>query len=235
MLIALTPAKLRCRAAILTMLFCSGALSDADKVIVLGVPDRAKQHVTLDLPPLKRLEQAFKHLGYRLEFKFYPGKRSLVLSNTGEIDGELLRHDATPSTYGNLIPLASIFRIQPTLYGLKNGEEPSWEKRAIKSVALFRGSHLQLPDLPEALRGGNLIMVNTNMQAVRMVISGRADSLMMSKQMFSSMLNNQQPLSQLVLLTPHLSGVSLYPFLHKKHAALIPKLQEQLRIQKASD
>jgi len=237
-----TATKLRACILFLLMLVSSSVLSDiaqlkpADKeqsnTLVLAVPERVKEHFNESGPYVMRLRKAFTALGYQVNFAFYPGVRSLIMSNTGQVDGELIREVNIDKKYTNLRPLSLHITIHPALYGRKDNTLPSGKTPALKTVAITRGGVLSAVDIPVDMKTLKIVKISGIQQGINLVISGRVDSLLMSQELFNYLATLQPILTtQLVKLSPAIAPLNLYTYLHKKHEHLIPDVQEQLRIQ----
>jgi len=202
------------------------------KTLVLAVPERVKEYFNASGPSVMRMRKAFSALGYQLNFAFYPGVRSLIMSNTGQVDGELIREANIDRKYTNLRLLSLYLTFQPALYGRKDSTLPSGETPALKTVAITRGGVLSAVDIPDDTLTLKSVKISGIQQGFNLVISGRVDSLLMSQELFNYLASLQPMLAtQLVKLSPAIAPLNLYTYLHKKHEHLIPKIQEQLRIQ----
>jgi len=206
------------------------------KTLVLAVPERVKEHFNASGPSVMRMHKAFAALGYQLNFAFYPGVRSLIMSNTGQVDGELLREVNIDKKYTNLRLLSLYLTFQPALYGRKDSTLPSGETPVLKTVAITRGGVLSVGNIPEDIFTLKSVKISGIQQAFNLVISGRVDSLLMSQELFNYLAKLKPELAtQLVKLSPAIAPVNLYTYLHKKHEHLIPKVQAQLRAQALED
>lgn len=51
------------------------------------------------------LKEAYRRLGYEIKYEFLPGKRSLIMANSGESDGDIARIKGTEKAFRHLVPV----------------------------------------------------------------------------------------------------------------------------------
>ncbi len=74
---------------------------DSDKVITISAVENEAIHII----SAKILTEAYKKLGYKVDFNFLPAKRSLAWANNGTTDREMARIRGIEQKYPNLIPV----------------------------------------------------------------------------------------------------------------------------------
>ena len=178
---------------------------------------------------LARLKTMLRDLGYGLKLKFYPGRRSLVEANSGNIDGILAREIITPEQYKNLVCASYYETVTPALYGLKKHAEQQTAPVFVKSIATPRGTGFTALTLPDSLAQTEIMKTNGHIQSVRLVVAGRAEAALMVPSLFDY-IRRKAPheLGQLARLKPELNPMPAYTFLHKKHIDLIDRLDQQM-------
>lgn len=168
-----------------------------------------------------------------------PGNRVIYQVNNGYIDGDLSR----------VINFKSIADLETTNYLLVN--EPivlaevvivspankiiptplTWQRINQSSIAFVRGSKT----IEKYLTKNSQVAVSTALQALDMVASKRADAAIMFKSIANNLLNQHPKLKEkLTIQSPPLMSFHLFPYLHKKHANLVPKIEYSLKQLKES-
>ncbi len=181
-------------------------------------------HTKLSQQIEQRLQAAYLALGYQLIVQRLPSGRSLLMANQGEFDGELFRVAAVAAQFPQLkavpYPLATI---QLHAYVLADPAKDwqHWQHNVKLTVAYVRGFQLA-EQYPVA---GNRVAVNTVQQAAQMLMQQKVDLLLEDNSSGESLQRLDPSLQQLPAV---LAEAELFHFLHHKHQALIPALQQQL-------
>lgn len=173
-------------------------------------------------------KEAFGRLGYGLEYRPYPAKRASLLSDQGEVDGEIHRVGAYGSLHPELVQVAtSHFPVTFAAYAtrpltLRGG----WN--ALKDTPLrveYRNGvtrpSMQLSALVPADR---LSTANNVLLGLRKLARGRTDVFV-----------DLDTVVELTLAEPEFQGTAIrkvavlettptYAFLHRRHAALAERL-----------
>jgi hypothetical protein len=177
--------------------------------------------------------EAFKRLGRPFVYQTYPAKRSSILSDSGELDGELSRID----TYNEVHP--NLMRI----------EEPHWESGFIAvatngSIQLEGWDSLKGTDykvlymagikgceinLPRVLTPQQLEVVMHTTHGFRMLLIGRADLFIGSEMDMLDILETDEFKQSNLKIVGTLERFTGHAFLHKKHQALVPELSAVLK------
>jgi len=220
-----------CQSSLLTCVLtlclwgCSGLV--AAGTFQLTVPSHAKGNAIEQSLCVLRLRSALASLSYQLQLRFAPGRRALLLANTGQVDGDLARSTLVEDEYINLrrvsVPCAYV---KPALYGLAQGPV-SWQQRRLKKIAYFRGSTQLLGSLADSLKDYELVYTGSSEQSLKLLQAHRVDAVFISKPLFAQLGQSQpQLVNGVVQLTPELDQVKLYTYLHKRHEALMPQLEQ---------
>ena len=112
---------------------------EAEQQLILGQVGQGK----VQQQAFSILQQAYQQLGISITTQSYPSKRSLAMSNRGDIDGELLRINNITTQYSNLIA------VPVTLYQVKNAAF------TINGIAEFKNIK-DILQYPVAIRRGIL-------------------------------------------------------------------------------
>ncbi len=171
-----------------------------------------------------RLTAAYQALGYQLIVQRLPSGRSMLMANQGQFDGELFRIAAVAAQFPQLqavpYPLASI-QLHAYVLAEQGKDWLHWQHNSQLTVAYVRGFQLA-EQYPFA---GRRVAVNTVQQAVQMLVQQKVDVVLEDSSSMESLQNLEPDLQQLPAV---LAEAELFHFLHQKHQALIPALQQQL-------
>lgn len=183
--------------------------------------------------------EAFHRLGYSLVYQGYPAARASALSDAGEVDGEISRVFEYQETHPNLIRVDEIvystnfvaFAAKPgiTLNGWKSLRDTTYK------VEYRRGVKLSKSELSQVVAPDRLSDVTSAEQGLKKLITGRTDlyvdvefTILKAIQKVNSNEFDVSTLYQAGIM----QKVDAYVYLHKKYAALVPKLAEVLRAMK---
>jgi polar amino acid transport system substrate-binding protein len=173
--------------------------------------------------------EAFRRAGLRVELVRLPAERALLLANSGQIDGEILRVGGLEAQYGNLLrvpePIADVgfsaFSRDPMIRADFN----SFRRR---SVGLIRGWKIY----EQAMAGSaQVVTVADPAQLFRLLELGRIDVALYERTLGVA-LALSLGLSDVHRLEPVLAERDVYTYLHRKHAASVPRVAEALRAMK---
>jgi len=172
------------------------------------------------------LQAAYDKLGVEIRFEEYPLLRSLVLANAGTIDGDMMRIAETSDRYPNLVRVnVPVNYLEITVYARAPCPViKSWDDLRGKHVAHLRGVLAIERRLDEA----NRVPVETQQELFRMLNLGMVDLVLGTgaEADVSLRLSGEKGLCR---VDGVLERVPLYHYLHKRHAALAQRLQEQLQ------
>jgi len=209
---------------------CSGLV--AAGTFQLTVPSHAKGNAIEQSLCVLRLRSALASLSYQLQLRFAPGRRALLLANTGQVDGDLARSDGIEAQYTNLRRLSTpCASLQPALYAL-DLEPMTWQQRPLKKIAYFRGSTRLLGALAGSLSDYELVFTGTSEQGLKLLQAQRVDAVFLSKPLFAQAGQARPELVRGVAqLKPDLVDVKLYTYLHKRHEGLIVQLDQLMALE----
>jgi len=173
--------------------------------------------------------EAFRRAGLRVELVRLPAERALLLANSGQIDGEIVRVGGLEAQYGNLlrVPEAiadvgfSAFSRDPTI----RADFESFKRRP---VGLIRGWKIY----EQAMAGSSQVVTAADpAQLFRLLELGRIDVALYERTLGVA-LAMSLGLSDVHRLEPVLAERDVYTYLNRKHAALVPGLAGALRAMK---
>jgi polar amino acid transport system substrate-binding protein len=196
--------------------FCSTSYSQEPLTFVriINTPD---QMVGAEI-----LKLGYKRLGIPVKIVEMPGKRALVESSEGRIDGEVHRIFRIGEDYPMLIRIPTpINYIEPTVFSKRvkftvSGCADLKEHR----IGIVRGVR-HAENCTEGMKNvhivnnSRLLMQILHRDRVDIVITARINGLLQIKKL---------NLDSIYALSPPLSREPVYHYLHKKHEALVPKI-----------
>jgi polar amino acid transport system substrate-binding protein len=206
------------------LLACLGGLVQGHQTLVLSTSEGSPiQDISAEV-----LSEAYLKLGYALSIRRVPNIRSLWLANSGQVDGEVSRIAGMEDEHDQLIRVpVGINRVEVAAFS-KNGapEIQRWEDLAGLQLVCVKGSrvvekHLALHKLP-------CQAVTHFPQSILMLQKGRVQVAVIPK------VNGLAAIKSLgargiVMSDRILAREPLYHYLHRKHAAVVPRLSEVLQ------
>jgi polar amino acid transport system substrate-binding protein len=180
--------------------------------------------------------EVFRRLGYELEYKGYPNERANVMAETGVVDGEIQRAASYQKISKNLLRVEEpSFSGHVAAYAVTPGVVlDGWEslKNTNYRVEYRRGSKLPQTALPKVVRPEKLSTISTVEQGLKKLIAGRTDIFIEQELVVDEALREFDKAgfdySSLYQAGIVYTGNS-YLYMHKRHAALVPKIAEVLR------
>jgi len=176
--------------------------------------------------------EAFRRLDLEMEYRQYPPKRCGEMANTGAVDGELGRPYGYDALYPNLVRVE-----EPSMstYYAAYVTDPDiqlegWEslKGTNYKVEHLRGAALSTQKLPEVVKPDNLSEINEVTQGLKKLRAGRTDVFVIAANMVDPLLATDTSYST-IRKAGIMAEVHMYPYLHKKHKDLAPKLAAALK------
>lgn len=180
--------------------------------------------------------EVFKRLGYDLQYHGYPSARASRMSDAGLFDGEINRVAAYQAAHPNLIRLeTSHFTTTLAAYAVKPGIQlEGWEsfKDTDYLVEYRRGTKIVEVGLTPFVLPGNLSEITTTEQGLKRLILDRTDIYVDVVDTVTGVLkelNSDKYDPSSVYQAGIMAKTTLHLYLHKKHAALVPKVNETLK------
>ena len=180
--------------------------------------------------------EAFKRLGYNFKLVNLPGERSMVDANIGAVDGEAGRIAYLDSNkYPNLI------RVGESIIVMKDGAYSAdtsitingWESLRGKgyTVGLLKGIKSVEQKLPQYFEKKNIVTLSDFEQCLEMLQARRIDIFIGATLVEESTLmksNKYKDIKRVGIVEEK----ALYPWFHKRHKDLVPKLTDTLKTMK---
>jgi len=186
--------------------------------------------------------EAFNRLGYGFAYSFYPLKRSLLESDSGRVDGETARlkfDSSIREKYPNLVLVDEVvwesvvagYSIDP---GIHLDGWASLKKNHDIIIGYPRG-HLHIEKMLKEHNINPVRVYETTdaRQGLRMLASKRINLFIESDINIEGSLLEKEFRSLTIGRAGELSRVPLFPYLHKRHAAMAPRLAAALKEMKA--
>ncbi len=214
------------------LLICSGAVSA--ETVSLNTADSAP-YSTMDSTGFYDvlLEDVFSRLGLGVHINHYPSERSIQWADEGHDDGEFARISGLSDTFDNLLevrePLVSF-----QFVAVKRAEDSfrinGWEDLKNLRIGFLNGwkiYEMQLGSYPEVTRYDNVESM------VNVLLAGRVDVILYSELRMNNYIRKNK-VEGIEIIHPPLTVRTMHLYLHEDHAALVDKVNEQLREIKSS-
>ncbi len=183
--------------------------------------------------------EVFRRLGYELHYDGYPSLRASRMSDAGIVDGEINRVTSYQDTHPNMIRVnESHFPTTLAAYAVKPGIAlDGWNsiKRTDYTVGYRRGTKIVELGLKSVVKPGQLFSLTTTDQGLKMLIIGRIDIYVDVQDTVTEILGRLDTSnfdSTSVYTAGIMSKSHLHVYMHRKNAALVPKIDLVLKTMK---
>ena len=175
----------------------------------------------------KIIEELYKRLNIKIKLKNVHATRSLIMSNSGKADGELIRTKIIEKKFKNLIrvnfPIDKIrfmaLSLNPQINNVKVSELMS------KSISFKRGFYI-LEKIFKNNKKAN--RVTKSEQIYRMVLNKRADfGIVLTRT--SEMPVMEPEYKKIRIINTNIPDINLYHYINRKHKKLAPKMVQILK------
>ena len=172
------------------------------------------------------IQAAARRAGIGVAMQPMPPQRGMVMANKGELDGAIGRTMLAARDFPDLVPVPEpVFLYAPSAYSYKQLDvSGGWAALRGHTLCVRRGYTL----MEERTRKLPRQRMDDDASLLRMLRHGGCDVAVMDRQNPAARAAMAAD-RDLHLLQPALEEVPLYLFLHKRHAALVPRLAEALR------
>lgn len=171
--------------------------------------------------------EAFRRAGVTLKLVKLPAERGLIDANAGIDDGDLSRIAGLDKTYPNLVRVPEkIFDLEFVALTRKaRAHHVNWRSLEPLSVGYIKGWKIFEQSLTPKTAA---ITTDTPEQLMEMLGRGRVDVALYSRWMGLAMAH-QMRIGDVHVIEPPLATREMFVYLHRRHAALAPKIAEALR------
>lgn len=172
------------------------------------------------------LTEAYRRLGLRLQVHKLPGERSLRSANSGDMDGELYRKLGMEREYPNLLIVpVPLLTYEIVIFTLGTSfPVHGWESLRPYTVGFVKSIKIA----EQNTQGMRVEVASTLRQAFLKMSMGRSDVVVANRASGVAVLQELN-LHDVKVLTPPLATFPVFHYLHKKHAALVPRLTSVLQ------
>jgi polar amino acid transport system substrate-binding protein len=210
----------------LIALCCFLVLPARAEELQLSVISRSTTHTDL----WKAAEVAFQRIGVAAVVREVSPERSAVLANHGETDGDVGRSAGLERNYANLVRVPEpIYHYAPTAFSYRYFDVAGgWDALRTHTVCIRRG----LRQTDQRTRNLQRQVLADEAAMLRMLSAGGCDVAIMERNnaLAKAAMAADPPLQRLL---PPMEVMPLYIYLHKRHAALVPKLAAALKQMRA--
>jgi len=174
--------------------------------------------------------EMFRRAGVRLRLVRLPAERGLLNANAGIDDGDLVRIAGLEAHYPNLVRVPEKLLDWDFTAFAKDAALPArWETLRTRPVGHIRGWKIYEQHLAGT---PHVVTAEDPAQLFRQLQLGRIDVALYARWQGLDLLQ-REGLSDVHLLEPVLARREMFLYLHKRHAARVPRLAEALRAIKA--
>ncbi len=182
--------------------------------------------------------EIFKRLGMKIEFRDYPAKRASMEADAGNVDGEPGRIFPYADEHPNLTRVEEFpFFLNFSAFAAKDSIPPlkGWDslKGTDYKVECQRGIKICELNLPKVVSRENLSDITEPDQGLKKLIAGRTDVFVYDELGILTLLQTPEFKDSKVRFAGVMESAVIYPYLHKKHASLAPKMAGVIKAMKA--
>lgn len=212
---------------------CGGiALAQEGVLFVGGSPlDTYQPRVIVPL-----LEEAFRRNGIEFKAESYPSARSLMMSNSGEADGELHRvydfAEVSEGRFPNLVRIESeLLVIHLSVFSEDPATINDWSDLKGADVAYQRGRQNAQNYLEKAVKPKHIHPKNSDILAFRMLANGRVGFVVSESFEGQRMIFKNDEFKD-IREVGRLKETRIYAYMHKKHRELAKTIAATLEAMK---
>jgi len=178
------------------------------------------------------LKEAFRRNGVIFNAEHNPSLRSLQLSNSGIVDGELHRvfnfHKVSNGEYPNLVRIESqLLSIWVTAFATKEFEISNWADLSPHQVAYYRGRKNVENFLKGIMPSKNIQTVNHDKQAFRLLANNRIEIVISELKEGINIIKSSDKFKNIREIA-RLDETKIYAYIHKKHKDLASQVAQAL-------
>jgi len=172
------------------------------------------------------LKEAYRQIGIKVYIEPQPGERALISSNSGLVDGEVSRIKGLTKKYPNLIIIpVSINHLEGAVF-TKNVEFniKGWD--SLKPYRIGRLIGAKFVEI--GTKGMNTTPVVNFEQLYGLLDDGSVD-ILVNPHVDGLWTLKKLNKKDIKVLSPPVTRLDLYHYLHKKHEGLVPRITATLR------
>lgn len=172
------------------------------------------------------MTEAFRRMGITLKIVNLPSERALVNANEGLDDGNFARVEGLDKQYPNLIRVSEeITTFEFVAFSRKAAfKTAGWDSLKPYNVGIITGWKI----LENNIAGvKSLTKVSDELLLFKLLLNAKVDVVVYDR-MQGKVVLNRLAAEGIRELKPPLAVKGMYPYLHKRHADLVPKLEHTL-------
>jgi polar amino acid transport system substrate-binding protein len=173
--------------------------------------------------------EVFRRVGVELRLVKLPAERGLINANAGVLDGDLTRIAGLDKQYPNLVRVPEkLVDWEFTAFSKDASIPSSWTAIRQHSVGHIKGWKIYEQNLTGAER---VVTADDPEQLFRLLELNRIEVALYMRWMGLALIR-QQGLKDVHVLAPPLATREMFIYLNKRHADLVPRLADALRVMK---
>jgi hypothetical protein len=224
-------AKRRAFLLLAAALACAPACANPPVITLVGATDTRQ---SVHGPWLEMIyREAFRRLGYRLQYLDYPANKASSLSDQGLVDGEIHRVADYGQAHPNLVRVEEPhFSMAFAAYGIP----PLWLGggwRSLRTTAYRVDYRLGVKkaetELPLVVDAARLSATVTTADGLRLLEAHKLDLFVDVDDVVQAVLASKEFRGSPVRRIAFMEQIDVHAFLHKRHRDLAPRLAEVLR------
>jgi polar amino acid transport system substrate-binding protein len=170
--------------------------------------------------------EAFRRAGFELRLIKLPAERGLINANAGIEDGDLVRIAGLERHYPNLVPVPEkLMDWEFTAFSKDAAIPPSWPVLRQRLLGHIKGWKIYEQTVAGAER---VTTTDDAAQLFRLLELGRIEVALYERWLGLALVK-QQGLKDVRPLAPPLATREMFIYLHKRHAALAPRIAAALQ------
>jgi len=172
------------------------------------------------------IKEAYKRLNISVKIKDLPARRSLAMSNSGTVDGELSRVANLEKKYPSLIPVKVPvnFIEGMALSKDKPVNVDGWKSLLEYKLAIRRGVVFS----EQGTKGMNVQVLNSWEATISALSTGRADVVIIPRTIANRIIKSY-PNINIIINEPPIVSLPIFHYLHEKHRSMAPKIEKVIK------
>lgn len=177
------------------------------------------------------VQEAYKRIGYDVQFKMYPANRAISLANQGVTDGDIARIKGTEKTFPNLIPVPTpVIDFQGTAFTISVTKDiQKWSDLKGLKIGVVRGVRYATI----GTEGLNPFFANNVPHLFKLLKDGRIDIAVAGTRQGQLEIEKSLNKSGIHSVGKPLFTAPLYHFIHSSNKDLVSPLNKALANMKA--
>lgn len=190
--------------------------------LILSVPDVPGAELVK-----KRLAEVYKSIGIQIKYIELPGKRALLQSNQGKVDGEAGRIPGLEKEFSNLIPIPTkIAYLSLTVYGVNQEKYIKGKTFVGKKIAYIHG----LKAAEKILEQHQSYALLSIESLFNFLLKGRADyGIVPTFMARAQFIKEPKKFAKIKALKPRALSIPLIHYLHIKNKNIFKKVDNALK------